>query len=72
MGTTHSRGKRAGINDNPANDISDDGLKRNRTLKRIRSVRGDAGYFLVKFKKKQIKIVNAESVELSAISKIIR
>ena len=72
MGTTHSRGKRAQINDNPANDISDDGLKRNRTLKRIRSVRGDAGYFLVKFKKKQIKIVNAESVELSAISKIIR
>ena len=54
------------------NNEDDGGLKRNRTLKRIRSVRGDAGYFLVKFKKKQIKIVNAEPAELSAITKIVR
>ena len=69
MGASHSRGgKRDLINKNE----DEVGLKRNRTLKRIRSVKGDAGYFLVKFKKKQIKIVNAEPAELSAITKIIR
>ena len=35
-------------------------------------MRGDAGYFLVKFKKKQIKVVNAEAMELRSIEKIVR
>ena len=48
------------------------GVKRNRSLKRHKSIRDDAGYFLVKFKKSQIKIVNADSVELNTITKIIR
>ena len=41
-------------------------------LKRQKSMRGDAGYFLVKFKKKQIKVVNAEAMELRSIEKIVR
>ena len=48
------------------------GVKRNRSIKRHRSIRDDAGYFLVKFKKSQIKIVNSDSLELNTITKIIR
>ena len=51
---------------------SSNGVKRNRSLKRHKSVRDDSGYFLVKFKKSQIKIVNADSLELNTITKIIR
>ena len=63
---SHSHSKRN------AGAPSSNGVKRNRSLKRHKSVRDDTGYFLVKFKKSQIKIVNADSAELNTITKIIR
>ena len=47
-------------------------LKRNKSIRRHKSVRDDSGYFSVKFKKTQIKIVNADSAELNTIASIIR
>ena len=66
MGASQSRGKRT-ISSNSSTNV-----KRKKSLKRQKSVRGDAGYFLVKFKKKQIKVVNAEAMELRSIEKIVR
>ena len=63
---SHSHSKRN------AGTASSNAVKRNRSLKRHKSVRDDTGYFLVKFKKSQIKIVNADSAELNTITKIIR
>ena len=66
MGASQSRGKRT-ISSNSSTNV-----KRKKSLKRQKSMRGDAGYFLVKFKKKQIKVVNAEAMELRSIEKIVR
>ena len=69
MGSNQSSEKKKAPNHTNVSNLT---MKRNKSLKRTKSVRGEAGYFLVKFKKKQIKIVNAENVELCAVESIIR
>lgn len=66
MGAGQSRG---GRNLNTKNTNS---VQRNKSFRRNKSIRGDAGYFLVKFKKRQVKIVNSESVEFRTIGAIVR
>ena len=66
MGAGQSRGKR---NLNAKNTHA---VQRNKSFRRNKSIRADAGYFLVKFKKRQVKIVNSESVEFRTIGAIVR
>ena len=69
MGANQSTGGKK-----PTSNISTSNtpVKRNKSLKRTKSVRGETGYFLVKFKKKQIKIVNSDTAELISVEKIVR
>ena len=64
MGAGQSRGKRSLNTKNT--------VQRNKSFRRNKSIRADAGYFLVKFKKRQVKIVNSESVEFRTIGAIVR
>ena len=64
MGAGQSRGKR-GLN-------AKNTVQRNKSFRRNKSIRADAGYFLVKFKRRQVKIVNSESAEFRTIGAIVR
>ena len=65
---SHSHKRKVGSGTGSENNV----VKRNKSLKRQNKTREDAGYFLVKFKKTQIKIVNADTIELNTIANIIR
>ena len=64
MGAGQSRGKRSLNTKNT--------VQRNKSFRRNKSIRADAGYFLVKFKRRQVKIVNSESAEFRTIGAIVR
>ena len=70
MGASHSHKRQTGSVSSTSSTSSP--IKRIKSLRRHKSIRDDSGYFSVKFKKTQIKIVNADSQELNTITGIIR